>query len=243
MELKTSYGATNIPLASFSSVSISSIRMTRQTTSNSFLAVDMMMTLSVPPRPSLLCSSLLLTLSSLQTHNIINVPISPMWHEQGGNGSHGTRSSAKTTGGSQISRSGRDAFKQAILQRLIPSLRAFSPDLILLSTGTPSSLLSVLLGHLSDDCTGFDPAAGDVGNTKHEIGGPAIGMNLRPIDFEWVTMELVKIADICCNGRLVSHLSSPPSFLTIPLCLSSLSGECSRRRLRLLPDPFWCGDP
>lgn len=30
-----------------------------------------------------------------------------------------------------------------------------------------------------------------------------MGMNLRPIDFEWVTMELVKIADICCNGRLV----------------------------------------
>jgi hypothetical protein len=57
---------------------------------------------------------------------------------------------------------------------------------------------------------GFDPAAGDVGNTKHDIGGPAVGMNLRPIDFEWVTMELVKIADICCNGRLVSPL---------PLCL------------------------
>lgn len=58
------------------------------------------------------------------------------------------------------------------------------------------------------DELGFDPAVGDVGNTKHESGGPMIGMNLRPIDFEWVTMELVKIADICCNGRLVRvHLS------------------------------------
>jgi hypothetical protein len=33
-----------------------------------------------------------------------------------------------------------------------------------------------------------------------------VGMNLRSADFEWVTMELVKIADICCNGRLVSVL-------------------------------------
>jgi acetoin utilization deacetylase AcuC-like enzyme len=35
----------------------------------------------------------------------------------------------------QVTRVGRDAFRQAILQRLVPALRAFSPDLILLSTG------------------------------------------------------------------------------------------------------------
>ncbi len=51
--------------------------------------------------------------------------------------------------------------------------------------------------------SGFDPAIGDVGNSKHDPNGPIAGMNLRPIDFEWVTTELVKVADICCNGRLV----------------------------------------
>ncbi len=51
--------------------------------------------------------------------------------------------------------------------------------------------------------SGFDPAIGDVGNSKHDLNGTTAGMNLRPIDFEWVTMELVKVADICCNGRLV----------------------------------------
>ena len=89
----------------------------------------------------------------------------------------------------QPSRVGREAFRQAILQRLIPALRAFSPDLILLSTG-------------------FDMAEGDVGNLKSSSsplspGVSPVGMDLKPADFEWVTMELVKIADICCNGRLV----------------------------------------
>lgn len=52
-------------------------------------------------------------------------------------------------------------------------------------------------------------AEGDVGNLRSASTPPMspgvspVGMNLRSADFEWVTMELVKIADICCNGRLV----------------------------------------
>lgn len=44
----------------------------------------------------------------------------------------------------QSVRYGRDAFKQAILQRLIPALRAFSPDLILLSTGNCQVLYFII---------------------------------------------------------------------------------------------------
>lgn len=98
---------------------------------------------------------------------------------------------------------GRDAYKQAITQRLIPALRAFSPDLILLSTG-----LNFILHH---NFSGFDPASGDVGNLKNNglsIGSPLPGMNLRPWDFEWVTTEMIKIADICCNGKLVHYINS-----------------------------------
>ena len=31
-------------------------------------------------------------------------------------------------------------------------------------------------------------------------------MDLSPEDFAWATTEVLKIADICCNGRLVSVL-------------------------------------
>jgi SHAQKYF class myb-like DNA-binding protein len=129
------------------------------------------------------------------THNIINVPLMPMWHETV---KSGTRATAKSSV-QQPPRTGRDAYKQAISQRLIPALRAFSPDLILLSTG-------------------FDAAEGDVGNVKSEAptGGIAKGMDLRPVDFEWTTTELLKVADLCCNGRIVSVLeggygSYPPA--------------------------------
>jgi acetoin utilization deacetylase AcuC-like enzyme len=95
---------------------------------------------------------------------------------------------AKSAQGSQFPHqifplSGREAYRQAISLRLLPALRAFNPNLILLSTG-------------------FDPAAGDVGNARN--GEP--GMDVRVEDFEWATTEIMKIADICCNGRMVSVL-------------------------------------
>ena len=84
--------------------------------------------------------------------------------------------------------SGREGYRQAIQQRLIPSLRAFNPTLILLSIG-------------------FDAAAGDVGNTRQIPGeGTRMGIDLLPEDFAWATTEIMKIADICCSGRLVSVL-------------------------------------
>eukprot|EP01036_Dinobryon_divergens_P051315 gene51315-68683_t len=98
---------------------------------------------------------------------------------------------------------GREAYRQAISQRLLPSLRAFNPDLILLSTG-------------------FDAAHGDVGNVRfqsptHGSGGSTTtaatannnsssvqerGMDLTPADFEWVTTEVLRVADLCCAGRV-----------------------------------------
>jgi hypothetical protein len=64
---------------------------------------------------------------------------------------------------------GRDSFRQAIIQRLIPALRAFNPNLILLSTG-------------------FDAADGDVGNYRHSFGNlPVKGMDLKQEDFAWAT--------------------------------------------------------
>jgi len=84
---------------------------------------------------------------------------------------------------------GRDLYRQAITQRLIPSLRAFNPSLILVSMG-------------------FDAARGDVGNVRSSVGelNGERGMNLEAEDFEWVTTEVLRVADLCCNGRVVSVL-------------------------------------
>lgn len=72
---------------------------------------------------------------------------------------------------------------------MLPALRAFNPSLILLSTG-------------------FDAAAGDIGNQKMSAGMNANerGMDLTPEDFRWVTKEIMHVADICCHGRVVSVL-------------------------------------
>lgn len=122
-------------------------------------------------------------------HNIINVPIVPLWNAEKepivpatrGAENKGVKNSSPITG--------RKAYRQAITQRLVPSLRAFNPELIILSTG-------------------FDPADGDVGNFN--VGNATTpkerGMNLRNEDFAWVTTEIMKVADMCCNGRVVSVL-------------------------------------
>lgn len=53
---------------------------------------------------------------------------------------------------------------------------------------------------------GFDTAQGDVGNMRTTAYKAEIGMDLQLKDFEWTTMEIMKIADLCCGGRVVSVL-------------------------------------
>ena len=66
-------------------------------------------------------------------------------------------------------------YREAITKRLVPSLRAFNPSLILLSMG-------------------FDTAEGDIGNMKTSAGSSEIGMDLKINDFEWTTVEILKVA-------------------------------------------------
>lgn len=85
---------------------------------------------------------------------------------------------------------GREAYRRALTQRLLPTLRAFNPDLILLSCG-------------------FDGCQGDAGNSRsfsEEWLGEVNGMDLEPQDFAWATAEIVKVADLCCEGRVISVL-------------------------------------
>ena len=203
--------------------------------------------------------------------NIINVPIVPLWKQtaqqaQSNVGNHNTRHRARNrsnvssddggdsseAGTPRVSdaeadtrtssgasspvppppgggTSGRLAYRKAIQDRLLPALRAFNPDLILISAG-------------------FDACKGDVGNAKHEFGGKTkVGLDLEPEDYAWTTRKILEIADICCQGRVVSVLeggygrpATNPSGTydaTAPLD-KSLFSECATRHIHGMIDPY-----
>lgn len=75
------------------------------------------------------------------------------------------------------SRSGGQAFREAIADQWLPALRAFKPQMLFISAGFD--------GHREDD----------MGN-----------LGLVEADFEWVTRELVQIANRYAHGRIVSCL-------------------------------------
>ena len=73
--------------------------------------------------------------------------------------------------------SGGSEFRTAFNEVILPGLRKFSPDLLIVSAG-------------------FDAHADD----------PLAGLNLHEDDFSWVTLELLSIAEKYSEGRLVSVL-------------------------------------
>lgn len=130
---------------------------------------------------------------------------------------------------------GREAYRRAILQRLLPALRAFNPDLILISLG-------------------FDASRGDVGNARHYAGGKeAEGIDLEPEDYAWTTRKIMEVADICCQGRVISILEGGYGRTPAQATKSADSGEtkesngyldktifsqCAVRHLQALIDPY-----
>lgn len=72
---------------------------------------------------------------------------------------------------------GSDAFRKGYERHILPALRAFNPDLLIISSG-------------------FDAHARD----------PLAQINLQTEDFVWVTRELLKVARECCEDRVVSCL-------------------------------------
>ena len=125
---------------------------------------------------------------------------------------------------SSAATSGRMAYRQAIQNRLLPALRAFNPDLILISAG-------------------FDAAKGDVGNARHERGRERMGLDLEPEDYAWTTRKILEIADICCQGRVVSVLEggygrTPTGTDESHNLDRTVFGECAIRHLHAMIDPY-----
>jgi acetoin utilization deacetylase AcuC-like enzyme len=72
---------------------------------------------------------------------------------------------------------GGDAFRQAFESVVLPRLRAFKPDILVISAG-------------------FDAHTRD----------PLANLNLVEADYAWVTKKLMEVADQSANGRVVSLL-------------------------------------
>ncbi|HET9903329.1 MAG TPA: histone deacetylase family protein [Xanthobacteraceae bacterium] len=72
---------------------------------------------------------------------------------------------------------GGEEFREAVETVILPRLRAFRPDLIVVSAGFDA--------HMRD---------------------PLASLNLVEADYGWVTQKLMEIADTCARGRLVSVL-------------------------------------
>ena len=149
------------------------------------------------------------------------------------NGSSSNRTPASPVGTASAT-SGRLAYREAIRNRLLPALRAFNPDLILISAG-------------------FDALKGDVGNSRHEgIGKEKMGLDLEPEDYAWTTRKILEIADICCQGRVVSVLEggygrtpiqksnkgTPTGEDEFPKLDRSVFAEGAVRHLQALIDPY-----
>jgi acetoin utilization deacetylase AcuC-like enzyme len=97
---------------------------------------------------------------------ILNVPIMPTWDVERVDDMRGKKREAPV----HLNRSGRRGFRELFAEKVIPKLRAFAPELVIMSSG-------------------FDAAGRDEGNMLD--GQP--GMDLLPEDYEWVTQQVLGV--------------------------------------------------
>ncbi len=88
--------------------------------------------------------------------------------------------------------SGSEDFRKAYSDIILPRLRAFAPELIIISAG-------------------FDGHAAD----------PMAQMRLQVSDFDWLTRQLLSIAAECCERRLVSVLEGGYETRALAACVAS----------------------
>lgn len=117
-------------------------------------------------------------------------PFYPGTGGRGETGEHDTIVNAPLLAGST-----GDAFREALVDRILPRLRDFAPDLILISAG-------------------FD---------AHERD-PLGGLRLRESDFSDATKRIMEIADRRCGGRVVSMLEGGYDVEALSRCVNAHVG-------------------
>ena len=100
------------------------------------------------------------------------MPLYPGTGAIGERGAHNTIVNAPLRAGD-----GGDEFREAFETTILPRLREFKPDFLIISAG-------------------FDAHTRD----------PLANLNLVEADYTWVTKKLMEVADGCANGRIVSML-------------------------------------
>ena len=128
--------------------------------------------------------------TDILSRNVINAPMKPLWRRDGCSSGSFTASSLsrRRSARPNVARSGRAYFRRIVAEKLLPALRAYNPEIILLSSG-------------------FDGSEDDVGNCNHSIGARSCcGLDLRPVDYFWAAAKVQEVASICCDGKLVSVL-------------------------------------
>ncbi|MGB0696825.1 MAG: histone deacetylase family protein [Rhodospirillaceae bacterium] len=87
---------------------------------------------------------------------------------------------------------GSDDFREAMTERLIPGLREFKPDMIIISAGFD--------GHQMD---------------------PMASLNLQVKDYVWATQQLMDVANELCDDRLISVLEGGYDIMALAGCVSA----------------------
>jgi hypothetical protein len=174
--------------------------------------------------------------------NVINAPIQPMWRDRRDSKMRFTRKSSRAT-------SGRHAVRRVIEQRLIPALRAFSPDLILVSAGFDGKLS---LGGVERwfgqspvrDCRASRPldvsslfcdfaragGVNDVGNSRND-GKATAGMNLSHEDYRWITSRiLVRCWPDCFVPHVCACTAAAATIAPLTHLLACRPGSCAAWR-------------
>lgn len=83
--------------------------------------------------------------------------------------------------------SGSAAFRSALTEKILPAMRAFSPDIIFISAG-------------------FDGHRDDILGGMAAVKDPSVPAGYVEDDYAWSTAEVLKLAEECCGGRVVSVL-------------------------------------
>lgn len=82
-------------------------------------------------------------------------------------------------------------WRKTFAEQMIPKLVAFNPDFILISAGFDAHMKDHI--HLSTDTT------------------------ITEFDYKWVTEQITKVANLCCQGRVVSVLEGGYSTKSGPI--------------------------
>ena len=94
-----------------------------------------------------------------------------------------TAATTSTENSSAANETGREAWMRAVKERLVPAIRAFAPNLLIMSAG-------------------FDAAETDLGNVGVDRRGERkVGVNLQPKDYEEMTARLVEAVESCPEAK------------------------------------------